>query len=81
VDSTWSTGLNNFVWDVKKFPNAKQMIDTLHAKEIKVICWATGMINPDSPNFEYAKQHKYLLNDGKLVKWWHDHGYVILHTT
>lgn len=61
VDSMWSTGINNFIWDTylkneysnlfsKKFPNATDMIATLHAKNIKVICWATGMINPGTTN-------------------------------
>ena len=27
VDSSWSTGYNNFIWDNTKFPNPKEMVD------------------------------------------------------
>ena len=32
------------------------------------------MINNDTNIFEEAKKNNYLLNHGKLAKWWHGHG-------
>jgi alpha-glucosidase (family GH31 glycosyl hydrolase) len=74
VDSEWSTGINNFQWNTKKFPDAKGMIDQLHSRGVKVICWATSMINTDSSNYQEGKQKGYYLNDGATIKWWHGHG-------
>ena len=30
VDSGWSTGYNNFVFDTKKFPNATEMVSMFY---------------------------------------------------
>lgn len=32
------------------------------------------MINNDTNIFKEASQKKYLLNNGKIAKWWHGHG-------
>jgi alpha-glucosidase (family GH31 glycosyl hydrolase) len=32
IDSRWSTGVNSFKWDTKKFPNATLMIDEVFGK-------------------------------------------------
>jgi alpha-D-xyloside xylohydrolase/trinucleotide repeat-containing gene 6 protein len=41
VDSNWSTGVNNYVWDLEKFPNASAMIAHFHSLNIKVIAWVS----------------------------------------
>jgi alpha-glucosidase (family GH31 glycosyl hydrolase) len=38
IDSGWSTGYNNFIWDTKKFPNITEMVSHLHSLNISVIC-------------------------------------------
>lgn len=37
IDSAWSTGFNNFEWDKKKFPHPEDIVNKLHAKNIRVI--------------------------------------------
>jgi len=37
----------------------------------------TGHINMESENYQYAKDHNYLLNGGQLVPWWHGDGALI----
>jgi alpha-glucosidase (family GH31 glycosyl hydrolase) len=39
IDSLWSTGVNNFLWDTTKYPDAKGMINTLHQQGVRVILW------------------------------------------
>lgn len=74
IDSAWTTGFNNFLWDSKKFPNAKQMIANFHSKNVKVVAWVTSVINSESSNYQEAKEKGYLLNEGQPIKWWHGHG-------
>lgn len=69
IDSTWSTGINNFIWNTDKYPNASAMIDFFHQRGVRVICWVTSVIDTDSSNFQYAKENDYMLNNGQLIKW------------
>ena len=45
-----------------------------HALGVRVIAWATSMIDTDAPNFAFAKQQGFLVSGGDLVKWWHGRG-------
>jgi alpha-D-xyloside xylohydrolase len=74
IDSAWATGFNSFVWDPKKFPSPGAMVDTAHSLGVRVIAWATSMIDSDAPNYAYAKEQGYLVSGGALVKWWHGRG-------
>jgi alpha-glucosidase (family GH31 glycosyl hydrolase) len=74
IDSAWATGFNSFVWDAKKFPSPGAMVDTAHNLGVRVIAWATSMIDSDAPNFAHAQQNGYLVSRGALVKWWHGRG-------
>ncbi len=74
IDSNWATGFNSFVWDTKKFPDAGAMVSEAHALGVRVIAWATSMIDTDSPNYAEAKSKGFLVSNGALVKWWHGRG-------
>jgi alpha-glucosidase (family GH31 glycosyl hydrolase) len=52
VDSAWTTGFNNFIWNNSKFPNPKGMISSFHQQNIKVIAWVTSMVNKESSNYQ-----------------------------
>jgi alpha-glucosidase (family GH31 glycosyl hydrolase) len=90
IDSPWSTAYNDFVWDTKRYPEPKKMIDDLHARGIRVLLWMTCMINPneyrsDCPGsagdfYQEAKQKGYLCNNGRLQKWWKGRGGFIDYT-
>ncbi len=90
IDSPWSTAYNDFVWDTRRYPKPKQMIDDLHARGLKIVLWMTCMINPnefkkDCPGsatdfYAEAKQKGYLCNDGRLRKWWKGRGAFIDYT-
>lgn len=74
IDSAWSSEFNNFKWNRTKFPEPEQMIDYLHSQGVRVIAWATSIINNDTDNYRYAKEKGYLLNNGQAIKWWHGTG-------
>lgn len=71
IDSGWTTGYNNFIWNTSKFPNPHDMINGFHQQNIRVIAWVTSMVNKESSNYVEAKEKGYLLNEGQLAKWWH----------
>ena len=71
VDSAWSTGINNFVWDTNKYPNASQMIANFHSMNVRVICWATSLVDTDSPSYQEGFDNNYYLNNGRTIKWWY----------
>lgn len=83
IDSLWSTGVNNFIVDKTKFPDMKQLVDSLHAKSIKVILWATSMIDTDSSNYAAAVSNGYFIRDGlnqsspDPLHWWHGDGVLL----
>ncbi|MCS6934050.1 MAG: hypothetical protein NZM35_02725 [Chitinophagales bacterium] len=84
IDSPWETCYNTFEWDSTLYPNAKQMIDYFHSKNIKVLMWITGVINVDcQPLYDYAKSHNYFLKNSandpnpKVVSWWKGDGSLI----
>ena len=61
IDSGWSTGFNNFIFDSHKYPSATEMVEYFHSKHIRIILWATSMIDTDSSNYNEAHKKKYLL--------------------
>lgn len=78
IDSPWSTGYNDFIWDTKRYPQPQKMIDQLHANGVRVIMWMTGNINSDSgdtplkksSNYDEAIQNDYGLEAPKEYSWW-----------
>ncbi|MDP2435389.1 MAG: glycoside hydrolase family 31 protein [archaeon] len=78
LDSGWSTGYNNFIWNTNKYPNATEMVDHFHSLGVRVILWVTSAINTDSSNFETAKENDYMLNNGRLIHWVCSNNNVIL---
>jgi alpha-glucosidase (family GH31 glycosyl hydrolase) len=90
IDSPWSTEYNNFVFDTKKYPNPKEMIEKLHKKGIKVILWVTCMLNEENPPgekepktneiYREAKEKGYLINNGESFKWWKGKGAYLDYT-
>ena len=80
IDSQWATGDNDFIWNTDKYPQPKQMIQTFHDLDIRVILWTTSLVDTDSPNYQYGKENNYYLNHGRTIKWWHGHGSFIDYT-
>jgi len=90
IDSPWSTEYNNFVWNTENYPDPQAMIDTLHARGVKVVLWMTSMLNKESDGgefepttgaiYEEALAKGYLASNGRLTKWWKGVGGYIDYT-
>lgn len=74
IDDNWQEDYG--VWDFHKgrFPNPKEVIDTLHSLGFKVMLWVCNYISPDSLTFRELDKKGYLIKDklGKpaIVEWW-----------
>ncbi|WP_029247290.1 TIM-barrel domain-containing protein [Schlesneria paludicola] len=90
IDSPWSTRYNNFRFDEQRYPNPKQMIDTLHQRNVRLVLWMTNFINTreslaDAPGddedlYALGKSKGYFVNDGVPTKWWKGSGSLIDYT-
>lgn len=74
IDSNWATGFNTFSWRSDNFPSPKAMVDGFHSLGVRVIVWATSVINSDASNFAHAEKNDFLISKGHLIKWWHGRG-------
>ena len=84
IDSAWSTGFNNFIVDTQKFPDMEGLVRQMHDRDIKVILWATSMVNTDSSNYaeciEQGFDIKNAINETDPLKWWHGKGVLLDYT-
>ncbi|MCX6623881.1 MAG: hypothetical protein NTY38_23010, partial [Acidobacteria bacterium] len=84
LDSPWSTAYNNFVFDEKRYPNARGMIEAWHQRGVRTVLWMTHIINTrhhksGAPGavedlYEIGRQQGYFVNGGKPVRWWKGEG-------
>ena len=44
---------------------------------VKVFCWATPLVNTDSPNYKDGYNRGYYLNGGREIEWWKGRGSFI----
>ena len=80
IDSRWETGYNTFEVNLERYPNPPALVDTLHAMGVRVFLWITSMINVETPQYAYARERNYLLNQGRTVEWWHGEGSFLDYT-
>ena len=74
IDDNWQRYYGNFTFKAERFPNAKAMMDELHALGFKVMVWICPFVSPDSPEFRELAAKGYLLRnpDGgtAILNWW-----------
>jgi len=74
IDDNWQRYYGNFDFKAERFPDAKAMIDELHALGFKVMVWICPFVSPDSPEFRELEAKGYLLrnpNGGTaILNWW-----------
>lgn len=83
IDSPWETGYNTFDWDTSLYPNAQAMVDSFHARDVKVIVWITSAINTDMTElWHYADSMGYFMKSNAnassaIIPWWKGDGSMI----
>lgn len=90
LDSPWATAYNNFVFDEKRYPNPRRMIQTWRGKGIRTVLWMTNMINTregksdasggDEDLYAIGKARGYFVNHGEVLRWWKGSGALIDYT-
>ncbi|MGB4414531.1 MAG: glycoside hydrolase family 31 protein [Paludibacter sp.] len=74
IDAGWQEDNGNWIFHAGRFPNPKQMIDSLHTLGFKVMLWMCPFVSPDSKIFRDLMDKKYLLTDNNgypsMVGWW-----------
>ena len=74
IDDNWQRYYGNFTFKAERFPDAKAMMDELHALGFKVMVWICPFVSPDSPEFRELAAKGYLLrnSDGgtAILNWW-----------
>jgi len=83
IDSPWETGYNTFDWDTSLYPNAQAMVDSFHARNVKVVVWITSAINTDQTElWHYADSMGYFMKanagaSSAVIHWWKGDGSMI----
>lgn len=94
IDSPWATAYNNFVFDQKRYPDARGLIAQWHKMGIRTVLWMGNTVNTkadksDAPGdsslnsedlYAFGKEHGYFVNNGELLKWWKGRGGMIDYT-
>ena len=74
IDDNWQRYYGNFTFKAERFPDAKAMIDELHALGFKVMVWICPFVSADSPEFRELEAKGYLLNNPEggtaILNWW-----------
>lgn len=83
IDSRWDVGYGTFQVDTALFPNVQAMIDSIHARNIKVIFWTTSAIDTDVHElWHYADSMGYFMktsagSGSAIIHWWKGDGSMI----
>ena len=82
IDSSWSTGYNNFDVDTAQWPDLPGFVAARHAASQRVLLWMTSMVNTDSSNYAEALAQGFFVRDGTGVQasnlsWWHGRGGLV----
>ncbi len=74
IDDNWQEDYGNWSFHPARFPNPKQMIDSLHNVGFKVMVWVCPFVSPDSYIFRDLISKKYFVTDDNgypaMIKWW-----------
>ena len=74
IDDNWQRYYGNFDFKAERFPDAKAMIDELHALGFKVMVWICPFVSPDSPEYRDLASRGYLLRTPEggtaILNWW-----------
>ena len=77
IDSPWQTNYNTFEFG-SRYADPAGLVRELHARDVRVILWATGFLNISStdgegrgkaPSYDEARTAGYLVDSGQTFEW------------
>lgn len=83
IDSPWETGYNTFDWDTSLYQNPQAMVDSFHARNVRVVVWITTAIDTDlHATWHYADSMGYFMKasaggGSAIIHWWKGDGSMI----
>jgi len=80
IDRPWATDSNTFIPDPERYPDLGEYVQKFHDENVRIMIWATSVVNETASNFQEAKDNGYFLSNGKTVKWWGGKGAFIDYT-
>ena len=84
IDSSWMTAYNTFQQNTDLWPDMGGFIADMHDQAVRVIFWATSMVNELHPEYKMAHAKGYLVKNSKgfarPVEWWHGPGCFLDYT-
>ena len=74
IDDNWQEDYGKWNFHAGRFPNPKQMMDSLHDMGFKVMLWVVPFVSPDCDIYRALKSKKAFMMDDKgnpaMVNWW-----------
>jgi len=81
IDDRWQAHYGDVAFDLARFPDPPAMVQALHTRGFRVICWVMPFVNPDAESFVMARERGFLLKqpDGSPlpVHWWQGNGFLL----
>ncbi|BCJ98257.1 glycoside hydrolase family 31 protein [Anaerocolumna chitinilytica] len=81
IDDGWAEYYGDWKFHSGKFPDAKEMIDSLHEMGFEVMVWMCPYITPDTVAYREAVKRDILIKrpDGEayIAKWWNGYSAVL----
>ncbi len=75
VDDNWQNHYGNFEFKPGRFPDAKGMIEQLHAKGFRIMVWVCPFVSADSPEYRELQKKGFLIKkkgttQPAIINWW-----------
>lgn len=80
IDRPWATDSNTFIPDPELYPDLGEYVGHFHDMDVRVIMWATSIVNETASNYQEGKDKGYFLSKGKTIKWWGGEGALLDYT-
>ncbi len=81
IDEGWAADYGEYDFDRRKFPDAKAMVDELHALGFTVMVWIVPYISPDNACFRSLRKTDLLVKEASgefaVRKWWNGYSVIL----
>jgi alpha-glucosidase (family GH31 glycosyl hydrolase) len=74
IDDNWQEDYGKLNFHPGRFPNPRQMTDSLHSMGFKIMLWVCPFVSPDCDVYRELRNKKYFVTDSKgnpaIISWW-----------
>ncbi len=80
IDRPWEVQPVAFEADPARYPDLGQLVNDLHARDVRALMWIVSVVNETAGTFPEAFANGYFLSNGALVDWWGGRGALLDYT-